>query len=98
MELDWTRAKRAQVGVELTNTITGEKTYPPAIVSSASPWALVHLLTEGTRDGHSWLWVFRYGKNNELVTGVSFVIQPDPWKLFTLLPADTADRRASREP
>lgn len=97
VELDWTHAKRAQVGLELTNTLTGEKTYPPAIVTRDSPWGLLHLLQQGTRDGDSWLWVFRYGKDGELATAVSFTVEPDPWRLFSLRPTPRRGH-ASRSP
>lgn len=97
VDLDWTHAQRAQVGLELTNTLTGEKTYPPAIVTRDSPWGLLHLLQQGTRDGEDWMWVFRYGKDGDQATAVSFAVEPDPWRLFSLRPASSREH-ASRSP
>lgn len=84
LELDWTQAQRAQLGIELTSPVSGEKTYPNPIFGKTSPWSVLHLLQKGERTGDVVRWIFQVGKEATETASIRFTLHDDLLGAFRL--------------
>ena len=85
LDLDWTTAQRAQLGIELTSPVSGEKSYPNPIFGKTSPWSLLHLLQKGERTGDVVTWRFQVGKDAVETASIRFTLHDDLIGQFDLL-------------
>jgi hypothetical protein len=99
LEIDWTRPRQARLSIETISPDSGSKTYPPAILSNISPWSLLHLLKDASRQGNMWSWSFPLGPDQQPGGGaemtVTFKLQDDPWSLFVVRPRKFLDAPAT---
>jgi type VI protein secretion system component VasK len=97
VRFDWTREQVSQVGVQLTNLDTQEKTFPEPIATPSSSWSALRLLAAGKASpvkkpagGELYTWDVHYQRESSHTTKVRFIIVGNPTPLFALTPAEPA--------
>jgi type VI protein secretion system component VasK len=84
LQNDWTKERRARVGVELTEVATGEKTYPPPRVTLPSHWALLRLLSLAEAQGSVRGWTIALGKETDPSVRAEVELLDDPFEPFRI--------------
>jgi hypothetical protein len=91
---EWTKDQRAQVGVQLTDVISKENSFPQPIVSNGTYWSFYHLLLQGevsavksptTARLYTWRIQYQPDAAGTEVIPVRFTTLTDPWEPFVAL-------------
>jgi type VI protein secretion system component VasK len=98
LEIDWSTPQTSQIGIQLTDVVTGQQYYPEAVVTRDSYFSYLHLLQRAQgrkpqqspirdlegRELSEWRWSVPHGERSVKNSRVRFLIAGDPMELFNL--------------
>jgi hypothetical protein len=90
VEVDWTKENDSQVGIQLTDLDSKEKTNPDPVAVQGLNWSFLHLLTyaktaPAKHPANATLYTWSIPHNPRgAATAARFVVVGDPWAPFAL--------------
>jgi hypothetical protein len=91
---DWTKDLRSQVGIQITDVVTKENSFPAPIVSDGQYWSFWHLLLRAAVSSvksppgaqlYTWeVWTQPDAQPGQMIP-VRFVAVTDPWEPFAVI-------------